>query len=162
LHEVQTALLVTRIVGMNVSLAEGTRVGEDVTIGNNVTLRLGVTVAEGCTIFDGATIGRPPLATPTLTRPLRGGAGVTRIGRDSVIGANAVIYTDVSIGERVLIGDLASIREGCSVGDDAVVGRGVMLMYDVEIGARARIIDGAILTGGMILEADVFIGPGVT
>jgi acetyltransferase-like isoleucine patch superfamily enzyme len=152
---------VTRLVGANVVLAEGTKLGDDVTIGNNVTLRAGVAVGDGCTIFDGATIGRAPLATGTLTRPLRAGTGVTTIGRASVIGANAVIYTDVSIGERVLIGDLASIREGCTVDDDAVVGRGVMLMYDVKVGPRVRIIDGAILTGGMILEADVFIGPGV-
>jgi acetyltransferase-like isoleucine patch superfamily enzyme len=153
---------VTRIVGANVVLAEGTRVGDDVTIGNNVTLRSGVTVGDGCTIFDGASIGRPPLGTRTLTRPIPRGSGATSIGRDSIIGANAVVYTDVVIGDRVLIGDLASIREGCAIADDAVVGRGVMLMYYVSVGPRVRIIDGAILTGGMTLEADVFIGPGVT
>jgi len=153
---------VTKVVGANVVLAEDSRVGDDVTIGNNVTLRAGVEVADGCTIFDGATIGRAPLGTGTLTRPLRPGPGTTSIGRSSIIGANAVIYIDVSIGERVLVGDLASIREGCTIGDDAVVGRAVLLMYGVEVGPRVRIVDGAILTGGMILEADVFIGPGVT
>jgi acetyltransferase-like isoleucine patch superfamily enzyme len=148
-------------VGINVVLAEGTKLGDNVTIGNNVTLHAGVSVGDGCTLFDGATIGRAPLATATMTRKIQTGPGVTSIGRTSIIGANAVVYSDVSIGERVLIGDLASIREGCSVGDDAVVGRGVMLMYDVTVGARTRIIDGAILTGGMTLEEDVFIGPGV-
>lgn len=152
----------TRLVGTNFVLAEGSRLGDDVTIGNNVTLRSGVSVGDGCTLFDGATIGRSPLATGTLTRKVRADPGVTSIGRASIIGANAVVYSGVLIGERVLIGDLASIREGCSIGDDAVVGRGVMLMYDVTVGPRSRIIDGAILTGGMILEADVFIGPGVT
>ena len=149
-------------VGANVTIAHSARVGDGVRLGNNVTLRDGVTVADSCTIFDGATIGRPPLATSTLTRPLRPGAGLTTIGRGSVVGANAVIYTDVSIGEHVLIGDLASIREGCSIGEGSVAGRGVMLMYDVVLGSRVRIIDGAILTGGMIVEDDVFIGPGVT
>lgn len=131
------------------------------TVGKNVTVHEGVVLGEGCTIFDGAVLGRPPMSTATLTRKAHAG-GETRIGRGTIVGANAVIYTGVSIGEDVLIGDLASIREGCSVGDGAVVGRGVMLMYDVRVAARARIIDGAILTGGMIVEEDVFIGPGVT
>lgn len=151
----------TRLVGMNFVLAEGSSLGDDVTIGNNVTLRSGVSIGDSCTLFDGVTIGRAPLATGTMTRKIRATPGNTSIGRASIIGANAVVYSDVFIGERVLIGDLASIREGCAVGDDAVVGRGVMLMYDVKVGPRTRIIDGAILTGGMIVEADVFIGPGV-
>ena len=132
------------------------------TMGQNVTLYDGVVVAEGCTIFDGAVIGRPPLATATLTRRPHVDGGTTTIGRGSIVGANAVIYAGVNVGEDVLIGDLASIREGCSIGDGAVVGRAVLLMYDVKIAARVRIIDGAILTGGMVVEEDVFIGPGVT
>lgn len=151
----------SKMVGANVVVAAGARVGDDVTIGNHVTLHSGVTVGDKCTIFDGATIGRRPLATATMTRQIRPGSNTTRIGQGSIIGANAVIYIDVVVGDRVLIGDLAGIREGCTIGDDAVVGRGVMLMYEVKVGPRVRIIDGAILTGGMILEADVFIGPGV-
>jgi acetyltransferase-like isoleucine patch superfamily enzyme len=132
-----------------------------VSVGKNVTLHEGVVLGDGCTIFDGAVIGRPPMATATLTRKPRRG-GQTHIGRGSIVGANAVIYSDVTVGEQVLIGDLASIREGSSIGDGAVVGRAVLLMYDVRVAARARIIDGAILTGGMVVEEDVFIGPGVT
>jgi acetyltransferase-like isoleucine patch superfamily enzyme len=132
-----------------------------VNLGKNVTLHEGVVLGDGCRIFDGAVIGRPPVATATVTRKPRTG-GPTRIGRGSIVGANAVIYSDVTVGEDVLIGDLASIREGCSIGDGAVVGRAVLLMYDVKVAARARIIDGAILTGGMVVEEDVFIGPGVT
>ena len=60
-----------------------------------------------------------------------------------------------------MIGDLASVREGCRIADDVVLGRGVLVMYDTRIGARTRVIDGAILTGNMDIEEDVFIGPGV-
>lgn len=130
-------------------------------VGKNVTLHEGVVLGDGSSIFDGAVIGRPPLATATLTRKPRLG-GQTHIGRGSIVGANAVLYSDVTVGENVLIGDLASIREGSSIGDGAVVGRAVLVMYDVQVAARARIIDGAILTGGMVVEEDVFIGPGVT
>lgn len=36
--------------------------------------------------------------------------GMTTIRRASIIGANAVVSAGVVLGERVLIGDLASIR----------------------------------------------------
>ena len=121
-----------------------------------------VSVGKNTRILPGAVIGRPPIAAGTTNRPIETGAGTVRIGADCVIGANCVLYTDLQLGERVLIGDLASIREGCRLGDDTVVGRGVMMMYDTVVEARSRIIDGAIVTGNMLIESDVFIGPGVT
>ena len=84
------------------------------------------------------------------------------IGSGCVIGANSVLYTNLKIGDNVLIGDLASIREGCQLADEVVVGRGVLMMYDTIVQTRSRIIDGAIITGNMLIESDVFIGPGVT
>jgi len=83
------------------------------------------------------------------------------IGRGSIVGANAVLYSGITVGSQVLIGDLATIREGCALAGQVVVGRGVLVMYDTVIGERTRVIDGAILTGNMRIEADVFIGPGV-
>jgi acetyltransferase-like isoleucine patch superfamily enzyme len=87
--------------------------------------------------------------------------GALVLGAGSIVGANAVLYAGSRFGARVMIGDLASVREGCSAGDDVVLGRGVLVMYDTSIGARTRVIDGAILTGNMEIEEDVFIGPGV-
>ncbi|MBC7814256.1 MAG: N-acetyltransferase [Burkholderiales bacterium] len=148
-------------IGRNVVLSDDTIMGYHVRIGNNVTIYPGVTIGDDCTIFDGAVIGRPPKSTGTMTRPVDSGLKTLVIGAGSVIGANAVLYTGTSIGVGALVGDLASIREGCSVGDGAVIGRGVLVMYDTSVGARSRVIDGAILTGNMTIEEDVFIGPGV-
>jgi acetyltransferase-like isoleucine patch superfamily enzyme len=148
-------------IGQNVVLSNETTLGDQVTIGNNVTFRGAVEVGDGVTIFDGAVLGRPPLSAGNATRPIPAQHGALRIGRGSIVGANAVLYTGSTFGDRVLIGDLASIREGCTVGDDGVIGRGVLVMYDTSIGARTRIIDGAIITGGATIEDDVFIGPGV-
>ncbi len=148
-------------IGQNVVLASDTVLGENVRIGNNVTIYPGVTIGAGVTIFDGALIGRPPLAAGTTTRPVDSSARPLTIGAGSIIGANAVLYTGLSIGTNVLIGDLATIREGCTFADGVVIGRGVLVMYDTTVGERTRVIDGAILTGNMQIEADVFIGPGV-
>lgn len=135
-------------------------VGANVSIGHNVVVHAEVTIGDHCTIFDGAVIGRPPLAAGTLSRPVDSTPRPLMIGAGSIVGANAVLYTGLTIGERVLIGDLASVREDCTIGDDAVIGRGVLVMYRTTVGARTRVIDGAILTGYMTIEEDVFIGPG--
>jgi acetyltransferase-like isoleucine patch superfamily enzyme len=149
------------VLGAHSTLSDDTRLGANVTIGCNVTIHPGVSIEEGCRIFDGAVIGRPPVSAGNGTRPLSPYLSPLTIGAGSIIGANAVLYAGTNIGSRVLIGDLASIREGCTLADSVVVGRGAMVMYATSIGARTRIIDGAILTGNMTVEEDVFIGPGV-
>jgi acetyltransferase-like isoleucine patch superfamily enzyme len=148
-------------MGANVTLSADTIIGDKVTIGNNVTFYPGVTVEAGCTIFDGAVIGRPPKSAGNTTRAISATPQPLVIGEGSIIGANAVLYTGITIGKNVLVGDLASVREGCVFGDQVVVGRGCLVMYDTRIGHRSRVIDGAILTGNMLIEEDVFIGPGV-
>ena len=69
-----------------------------------------------------------------------------------------MLYTNSTFGERVLIGDLASVREGCAVGDRAVLGRGVMVLYNCRIGPFARVQDQAHLVGDMTIEEHVFVG----
>jgi acetyltransferase-like isoleucine patch superfamily enzyme len=145
--------------GQNVSLSGDAVLGDGITIGNNVTVYSGTRIGDGCRIFDGAVLGRPPVATSTMNRVLAESKPLV-IDRGVIIGANAVLYEGTTIGPRTLIGDLATLREGCQVAADAVVGRAVIVMYDTRIGERSRIIDGAILTGRMTIEADVFIGPG--
>ncbi|MCE9606302.1 MAG: N-acetyltransferase [Planctomycetia bacterium] len=136
-------------------------IGERVVFGRHVTIYPGVTIGDDCRIFDNAVIGRPPMSAGNTTRAVDRSARPLSIGPGSIIGAGAVLYTGIQIGRQVLIGDLASMREGCLVEDEAVVGRGVQVMYDTTIKARSRIIDGAILTGNMLIEEDVFVGPGV-
>ncbi len=133
-----------------------------VEVAANVTFYPNVVVGPNTKILEGSIIGRPPMYTGTINRPLDSGDATVRIGADCIIGANCVLYTHQQIGNKVLIGDLASIREGCRLEDETVVGRGVMMMYDTIVKARSRIIDGAIITGNMLIESDVFIGPGVT
>ena len=148
-------------IGQHVHLSVDAILGDGITIGNNVTIYPGVRIANDCTIFDGAVLGRPPMSTGNMTRPLPEALPPLTIGGGSIIGANAVLYAGSCIGNRVLIGDLATVREGCELGDQVVIGRSVLVMYETTIGARTRVIDGAILTGNMLVEPDVFIGPGV-
>jgi UDP-2-acetamido-3-amino-2,3-dideoxy-glucuronate N-acetyltransferase len=137
------------------------RLGARVSLGHYVTVHAGVTVGDGSTIHDGAVLGRKPMTSGNTTRPIPADPGPLVLGARCVVGANAVLYAGSTYGARVMVGDLASVREGCRIADDVVLGRGVLVMYDTVIGARTRVIDGAVLTGNMEIEEDVFIGPGV-
>jgi acetyltransferase-like isoleucine patch superfamily enzyme len=148
-------------IGINVSFSPDTVLGDNVTIGNNVTFYPNVAVGDNCRILDGTVIGRLPISAGNTNRPLTADYQPVRIGPGCVIGCNVVLYTGISIGERVLICDLTSIREGCAIDDRAVLGRGVIVNYDTRIGKRARIQDGANITGCVTIEEDVFISMGV-
>ncbi len=144
------------------AVAPGAVVDSRAYLGNWVTIYPRVHLGSETTVMDGVVLGRPPIPNATVTRPVRTEFLDLAIGAGTIIGCNSVIYTGTRIGKRVLIGDLASIREGCSIGDDVIIGRGVMVLYNCQIGARSRIQDQAHLVGNMIIEEDVFIGMGVT
>jgi len=137
--------------GVHMSFRNGAWIAEDTHIGENVV------------IMAGAVVGRPPISTKALARkdgfeqlpPLE-------IGSGCVIGSNAVIYRGTQIGENVLIGDTACIREGVVIGDECIVAMGVTINYNTKIGARTKIMDNTHLTGNMVIEEDVFIGMLVT
>ncbi|MFN8636997.1 MAG: DapH/DapD/GlmU-related protein [Chloroflexota bacterium] len=140
------------------AVAQGVTLGAGTYLGNGVTLYPGVEVGEGCVVLDGAVIGRIPISNANTTRPITSVFGRVTVGAGSIVGANSVLYTDIQLGQKVLIGDLASIREGCVVGDHAIVGRSVMMLYNCAVGAFTRVQDQAHLVGDMRIEEHVFIG----
>lgn len=140
------------------AIAGGVTLGSGTFLGNSVTVYPGVEVGDGCVVLDGAVIGRIPISNANTTRPIISAFGRVTIGDGSIVGANSVLYTDLRLGEQVLIGDLASIREGCVVGDRAIIGRGVMMLYNCSVGAFTRVQDQAHLVGDMHIEEHVFIG----
>lgn len=46
------------------------------------------------------------------------------ISDDCIIGANALIYMGVTIGDHSIVGDTARIREHCEVGSYSLVAMG--------------------------------------
>jgi UDP-2-acetamido-3-amino-2,3-dideoxy-glucuronate N-acetyltransferase len=142
------------------AIAKGVDVGETVFIGRGTTVYPGVALGRNCVVMDGAVLGRMPIPNVTTTRPVRTAFGKVELGEGSIVGANAVLYTDTRFGRNVLIGDLTSVREGCDVGEGAILGRGVMALYDCVIGAFTRVQDQVHLVGNMVVEEHVFIGMG--
>ncbi|HLO02026.1 MAG TPA: DapH/DapD/GlmU-related protein [Symbiobacteriaceae bacterium] len=144
-------------LGQNAVLHEGVQIGAGSRIGANVVLHAGTAVGPGVTIFDNAVLGRPPQGTRSLRRTTERLLPPLTIGAGSVIGAGAVLYAGTALGEEVLVGDLASIRENCSIGDLTIIGRGVTVNCRALIGKRVKIMDLAHVTADCLIEDDVFI-----
>ncbi len=138
----------------------GVTIGADVVIHPHVIIETGAVIGCGVEIFPGAYIGKEPKTTGATARPLTYLDSI-RIGDYCSINPHAVIYRDVVIGERTLIGDGASIREGVRIGTRCVIGRYVTINYAVTIGDRTKIMDHTWLAGNMQIGAEVFISGGV-
>jgi acetyltransferase-like isoleucine patch superfamily enzyme len=74
----------------------------------------------------------------------------------------AVVFASAQLGDGVVIGDQAYVRERARVGAGSLVGRGSAVDNDVVIGERVSIQTMVYLTAFSELEDDVFVGPGVT
>jgi acetyltransferase-like isoleucine patch superfamily enzyme len=141
-------------------------VGPDVVLGAGVTLHpyavvLGAThLGDGTEVFSGAVIGKPPARHPTLSRPIKGGPVL--IGAGCSIGAHAVIYEDVELGDETLVGDLASIREGCRFGRRCVIGRLVTVHTAATVGDGTRLLDHTHLASDSVVGTNCFLGVHVT
>jgi acetyltransferase-like isoleucine patch superfamily enzyme len=118
----------------------------------------GTVIGDGCKILDYAVVGKQPTLSPRSTAkqellpPLELGAG-------AIVSTGAVVFAGTRIGERVIIGDQACVRERCRLGDDAVVGRGSLVENDTSVGSRTKIQANAYVTAYSTLEDDVFIAP---
>ena len=58
-----------------------------------------------------------------------------------------------------MVGDLATVRERCSIGEQVVIGRGVCVENDTTIGSFTKIQSNAYITAHCLLEEHVFIAP---
>lgn len=148
-----------RAIADTVKILGKAKIGKGVTLHDFVTLYPNVVIGDFVEVFEGAVIGRPPRGTRAIARPIEREFRSTRIGRRSVVSANAVIYTDVTVGAETLIGDGASIREKCRIGRNCILARNVTVNYNTVIGNSTKIMDGTHITGNMTIGSNVFIGP---
>ena len=121
----------------------------------------GTIVGEGCEIQAGAIVGKPP----KLARSSTAASGTLQplvVGAGSVICCQAIVFAGARLGDGVIVGDQAFVRERVTIGPGSVVGRGSTVENDTAIGARVKIQTQVYITAYMTIEDDVFVGPGVT
>ena len=137
--------------------------GKNCKVYDGAVLFPNVVLGDKVTIFPGAVIGRPPLSTGATRLNISWDSlHPVKIGSNCVIGANAVIYADVEIGNNTMVCDTACIREQCRIGSFCVIAQGVTINYNTKVGNYVRVMDNTHLTGNMVIEDRVFIGMLVT
>lgn len=132
-------------------------IGKGAVIHDFVTLYPKVVIGNNVEIFEGSIIGRPPRGTKAGSRAVPPEMRPTRIGDGCVISSHAIVYTDVEIGGETLVGDGASILDGCRIGSHCIIGRSVTMYYNVTIGDHTKIMDSTNITGNMKIGSHVFI-----
>jgi acetyltransferase-like isoleucine patch superfamily enzyme len=121
----------------------------------------GTIVGADCEIQAGAIVGKPPKlgrSSTASSAPLE----PLVIGDGAVVCAQAIVFAGTRLGEGVIVGDQAFVRERVTIGPGSVVGRGSTVENDTSIGARVKIQTQVYVTAYMTIEDDVFVGPGVT
>lgn len=161
-----SAAVETDSIGSGVSIGEftvvrdGARIGDGATIHPNVVIEAGVEIGAGTEVLPGTYIGRRPKAVGAVVRKLTHGERV-RIGAGCSIGACAVIYVDVEIGDDTLIGDHAALRETARISSGCAIGRGTVMDRDIEVGPGTAIGFGSTLVSGSRVGREVFIAQNV-
>jgi acetyltransferase-like isoleucine patch superfamily enzyme len=129
-----------RRISKTAAIYPGTKLGADVEVG------------------DYAVLGKQPVLGPRSTAgreelpPLIIGDGVRIL-------ALAVVFAGTRLGDGVIVGDQACVRERCELGGEVVIGRGVFVENDVFVGERTKVQANAYVTAYSTLEEDVFIAP---
>ena len=149
-------------VGEFCVLAAGVHIGAGSRLGHGVIVHADTVLGAGVRVDDHAVLGKLPLrslsSATTDEKPLP----PLTVGDGCLIGTGAVLYRGGAIGRRVLVADLATVREDVTVGDRTIVGRGVTIENRCSIGRFVKLESESYITAYSTLEDRVFIAPGVT
>ncbi|QXD16584.1 acetyltransferase [Rhodocaloribacter litoris] len=148
-------------VGHFCVIGEGVTIGAGCQIGHHVVIHDGTTIGDHVRIDDHATLGKQPMraANSAVTRDRR--KPPARIGNRCLIGAGVVLYAGCTLGEHVLVADLATLREDVRVGDFTIIGRGVAVENQCTIGRYCKLETNVYLTAYSVIEDRAFLAPGV-
>jgi len=161
-----SAVVETDSIGEGVEVGEfavirpGAVIGDGVTILPHVIVDTKVEIGAGTEIQAGTYIGRRPRAAGAVTRKPTYREEL-RIGAGCAIGAHAVIYYGVEIGDDTLVGDHAAIREETEIGSGCAVGRFCAIDREVRIGDGSVMMFTSNIVGPITIGKNVFIAAGV-
>jgi acetyltransferase-like isoleucine patch superfamily enzyme len=76
-----------------------------------------------------------------------------------MIGTHVVIYRGAQVGEKVLIADLATVRENVSIGKCTIVGRGTAIENFCKIGNYVKLETNVYITAYSEVGDRAFVAP---
>ncbi len=163
----------TSVVHPSAKLGEGTTLGEfcvieaNVTIGkgcrigHHVVIREGTVVGDTVRIDDHASLGKHPMKAANSATTKEQELPPLTVGELSIVGTGVVLYRGAAIDAKVLMADLATIRENVTIGRGTIVGRGVTVENFCSVGRYCKLESECYITAYSTLEDRVFVAPGV-
>jgi UDP-2-acetamido-3-amino-2,3-dideoxy-glucuronate N-acetyltransferase len=149
-------------LGHNAVVHENAKVGANCRFGSGVVIHPGTIIGNNVRIDDNTVIGKLPMkaALSAVTEDQLLDPCV--IGNDCMIGAMVVIYRGCVVNTKVMVADLASLRENVEVGEYTIIGRGVTIENKVKVGSRCKLETEAYITALSEIGDGCFIAPEVT
>ena len=148
-------------IGFYTVIYENVQIGSDTVIGNNVVIYPDTKIGDRVRIDDGAVIGKAPMRSVRTALKQSDDLAPSKIGDDCIIGTGAIVYRGCVVGDKVMVADLATLRENTEIGEETIIGRGAAVENYCSIGSRCKIETNAYITAYSKLEDNVFIAPGV-
>jgi acetyltransferase-like isoleucine patch superfamily enzyme len=133
------------VISPHAVLGDGVEVGPFTVVGPDVEIGDGTKIGSHCVIGHPAT----------------GATGPLRIGPDSVIRSNTVLYTASTYDARLETGHHATLREGITAGVNLRVGTSCDVQGAARLGDHVRLHSGVFLCQGSVLEDYVWVFPHV-
>ena len=163
----------TSVVHPSAKIGEGTVLGEfcvieaNVTIGkgcklgHHVVVREGTVVGDTVRIDDHASLGKNPMKAANSATTKEQELPPLTVGEFCIVGTGVVLYRGAAIDAKVLMADLATIRENVTIGRGTIVGRGVTVENFCSVGRYCKLESECYITAYSTIEDRVFVAPGV-
>ena len=143
------------VIGPNVRLGSGCKVG------HHVVVHADTVVGNDVRIDDHAVLGKLPMKAANSATTKEQELPPLQIGELCIVGTAVVLYRGAKIDAKVLMADLATIRENVTIGRGTIVGRGVTVENFCTVGRYCKLESECYITAYSELEDRVFVAPGV-
>lgn len=142
-------------------IGAGVRVGAGCRIGNHVVIHEDTVVGDTVRIDDHASLGKRPMKAANSATTREQELPPLTVGELCIVGTGVVLYRGAAIDPKVLMADLATVRENVTVGRGTIVGRGVTVENFCSVGRYCKLESECYITAYSTLEDRVFVAPGV-
>jgi acetyltransferase-like isoleucine patch superfamily enzyme len=143
------------VVGANVSIGAGCK------IGHHVVIRDDTVIGNTVRIDDHASLGKHPMKAANSATTKEQVLPPLSVGELCIVGTGVVLYRGAAIDAKVLMADLATIRENVTIGRGTIVGRGVTVENFCAVGRYCKLESECYITAYSTIEDRCFIAPGV-
>lgn len=143
------------------------KIGQNVKVHHSVRTYGGNIIGDNCIVLENVLLGFPDtkklleLSQLNLNLEHADYQGCV-MGHNVIIRSDAVIYSNVFMGDYVRTGHKILIRENTRIGSNVLVGTNTVIDNNCQIGSHVSIQSAVYLPSNTIIEDHVFLGPSAT